>query len=85
MDRAHVVLTEEFGGNKPALRVNEVGGNSVIMRANSYWSYSTSPGHDMGHILGLYHQENRTNSLMSYSHSRVLTGNDLKRLAEGYR
>src|SRR5690606_34301807 len=49
-------------------------------------SRSGTAAHEFGHMIGLGHQSNSTNSIMSYATNRsVSNGTDLKRLAQGYR
>jgi hypothetical protein len=62
-------------------------GRSII--DTSSWTFesrnSLTMAHEFGHVLGLYHQFNSTNSIMSYKHdTRHVTGDDLARVYRCY-
>ncbi len=48
---------------------------------------SLTPAHEIGHAIGLWHQANSTNSLMSYSPNKInsLTDIQMKNLFEAYK
>jgi RHS repeat-associated protein len=57
------------------------GGNSVRI----YRPRSGTGTHEILHILGLWHQSNKTGSIMSYAESRRLRYEDAARLVDAYR
>ncbi|ROQ23367.1 RHS repeat-associated protein [Gallaecimonas pentaromativorans] len=71
-----------FVGGKPGSGFAYVAGKEITLATHR--SNLTS-AHEFGHILGFHHQANLTNSLMSYSEQRSLTGNDAFRLFKAYR
>ncbi|MDO8345584.1 MAG: FG-GAP-like repeat-containing protein [Cellvibrio sp.] len=58
--------------------------NGSMQRNGSFWSRSDTAAHEFGHLLGLSHSANNTNSLMSYSSNRSLQYMDLKRVSDAY-
>ncbi|MCT2532883.1 hypothetical protein N2488_06760 [SAR92 clade bacterium H231] len=85
LENANIVLRSNFTPFAPTIRVDAIGGSEVLLRPGRYWSHRTTPGHEVGHNFGLHHQRNPTNSIMSYSPTRSLQGNDVGRLVEAYR
>ena len=85
LENANIVLRANFTPFAPTIRVDAIGGSEVLLRPGRYWSHRTTPGHEVGHNFGLHHQRNSTNSIMSYSPTRSLQGNDVRRLVEAYR
>jgi len=60
-----------------------VRGDSVIKLRSD--AVSSTFVHEFGHSLGLGHQLNSTNSIMSYSDGRRVKAGDVSRLMEAYR
>ena len=72
--------------NKMSAFVRGVGrGNEVLINRMEYDTTRRTLTHEFGHYLGLHHQENKTNSIMSYSESRSVLAIDRRRLYDGYK
>ena len=95
----------EFDDKNPDFYINECPGwcetgtrfnnagrsapGSKLIELSSGIATQETAAHEFGHMIGFYHQENSTKSLMSYAHleghDRVLTNKDLERLFHAYR
>lgn len=61
--------------------------NHMIRRKNNTinpWSRIDTASHEFGHLIGLSHRANNTNSLMSYALNRELKFEGLKLIADRY-
>ena len=53
-------------------------------RNGNPYSRPTTPAHEFGHLIGLSHRRNVTNSILSYAGDRSVRFVDLKRISDAY-
>ncbi|WP_241969901.1 RHS repeat-associated core domain-containing protein [Pseudidiomarina taiwanensis] len=62
-----------------------VGRGDQIYLTHNYISGVKTLEHEIGHYLGLHHQPNKSNSVMSYSNERAVSHSDKERIYDAYK